>query len=648
MGSGTLIEIVKIFFYKYILSSVLLILLILIFQGRADCQFRPGTTPRGSGESETKMDTIQERYHLDTRYFTFNRFLDTIAWADTLLTPDFPYFNPLHALVNPVIDKGNIGSAAMPLTGYVGKCGFDDGIHIYDYLNFSKNDFKWHINRVPFLQAFVSPSSDYNNFQIGAIISRNFDDINLGLEYRRISNTGKYRDQFAKHTNLNLGLWKGGTEEKLNIFFNLLVNVNEEMENGGVSDPETLNPRALKTTIPVKLSEAENRLQRYELETTAYYRISEDHYFLGFKPFVKAELGYHTGFYKFYDRNIASDSAFYGSLWADPIGLRNFIRMSGFHTSASLYGIRSDRSNVNTGIDYTRYNYNMEPKSGNGIDQFQIFAKGDYYFSESINASLDSRFYTGNYSTDFLFSSNINYNGKIFSAFAGLEIMSSSPSLLQRSLYLTSKEIYENDFKNTTKSGVLTGIRVPKAGFSAKLNYDIIENHIYFNDSKIPVQLDRTTKLLHLDLEENIRIWKIRIDNNVHIYNSSDQSIPLPLFVLRSKLYLDAKLFKEIMHLNAGFEFNYWDRYYNYGYNPAIASFYVQNDVMLDNFMRLDFFVSSHIGDVVFFARFNNILFPLLANVDINNYEYNLQYKVLNHPQDDLFWRLGLKWTFLN
>ena len=635
-------------FYNYIITHGLFVLLILLSGIRADCQIRPGTIPRGSGQSETVMDTIEETYHLDTRYFTFDSFLDTIPWADTLLTADFPYFNPIHALDHPVIEKGNIGSATMPLAGYIGKCGFELGIHSYDYLNFSKNDFKWHISRIPFLQAFVSPSSDYNNFQIGAIVSRNFDDINLGLEYRRISNTGKYRDQYAKHTNLNLGLWKGGTDEKLNLFFNLIVNINEEKENGGVSDPESLNPRALKTNIPVLLSEAVNRIQKYELETTAYYRLSEDHSFLGFKPFVKAELGYHTGFYKFYDRNVAADSAFYGSLWADPIGLRNFIRMSGFHSSASLYGIRSDRSNINAGIDYARYNYSTEPNPRTGIDQIQIFARGDYYFRENIYASLDSRFYTGNYSNDYLLSSIINYSSNIFSAFAGLEIMSSSPSLMQKSLYLTSKKIYENDFKNTAKSGVLTGITVPKAGFSAKLNYDIIKNYIYFNDSKIPVQNPDRTGLFQLNIEENIKIWKIRFDNNVHIYRSSDQSMPVPLYVLRSKLYLDAMLFTEIMHLNAGFEFNYWDRYYNYGYNPAIAAFYVQNELILDNFMRLDFFVSSRIGDVVFFARFNNILFPILANVDINNYEYNVQYKVLNHPQDDLFWRLGLKWTFLN
>jgi hypothetical protein len=634
--------------FNYIIKSGLLVTLALLSPIRGDCQLRPGSMPRGSGQSETVMDTIEEIYVLDSRYFTFDAFLDTIPWADTLLTSDFPYFNPLHALDHPVVDKGNIGSAAMPLTGYISNCGFDLGIQSYDYLNFSKNDFKWNINRVPFLQAFVSPSSDYNNFQIGALLSRNFDDINLGLQYRRISNTGKYRDQFAKHTNLNLGLWKGGIDEKLNIFFNLIVNVNEEKENGGVSDPETLNPRALKTNIPVALSEAVNRIQIFEFETTAYYKLSEDNSVLGFKPFVKAEMGYHTGFYKFYDRNVASDSSFYGSLWADPIGLRNFIRLNGFHSSASLYGIRSDRSNMNAGIDYARYNYTYEPNPKAGIDQIQIFARGNYYFSDNINARLDSRFYTGNYSTDYLLNSIVDYKSNVFSAFAGFEIASSSPSLMQKTLYLTSRKIYDNDFKNTLKSGVLTGISIPKAGFSVILNYDLIDNYIYFNDSKIAVQNSDRIRLMQLKIEENIKFWKIRFDNNLHVFNSSDQSIPAPSFVLRSKLYLDAKLFSDIMHLNAGFEFNYWDRYYNYGYNPAIASFYVQNDLMLDNFMRLDFFVSSHIGDVIIFARFNNILFPILANVDIKNYEYNLQYKVLNHPQDDLFWRLGFKWTFLN
>lgn len=595
-------------------------------------------TPEDPEDKGKKTDTVEQVYYLKSKFFTFNSFLDTISYGDTILTEDFPYFNPLHALNYPVADKGNIGSSAMPLTGYQRKCGFNPGINGYDIYDQTKNNFQWHTNIIPFAQVFGSPSSVYTNFWIGTKFSRNFKDINLDIDYKRINNTGKYSNQLAKHTDLNFGLWKGNLSSRFNSFFNVIVNIHEEEENGGVEDV-SFDPASLKVTVPVKLDGSVSRNEKYELEFTEYMRLKNNYAILGYKPYLKAELGYHTGFYKFYDENVSSDSLYYGVLWSDPIGLRNYIKMNGLHASLALYGISQKRSHINAGIDYSRYNYTIESQSGNSRDQVKLFANANFKMATGLSFDMDGSLYFGNFSSNYDLKSSVIYAGSFLSGHLGAELKNSSPTLMQQNLYLTGRKIYSNDFENITSSGVYTGLAIRKLGFSTNLNYDLIKSYIFFNEQKLPVQKQENISLLQMNIEEKIRIWKFHFDNNIHFFKSSDMTIPVPQYVLRSKLYINSMLFAKVMDFNTGFELNYWDRYYNYGYNAAIGNYFVQNTVKLDNFMRLDYFISARISDFMVFVRVNNILFP---------FEEKIHYSVLDYPHDDLFFRLGLKWTLVN
>lgn len=592
----------------------------------------------GKQGPEKKADSTEQVYFLKSKYFTFSNFLDTISYGDTILTEDFPYFNPLHALNYPVADKGYIGSSAMPLTGFVSKCGFNPGINGYDIYNFSKNNFQWHTNQVPFAQVFGSPSSIYTNFWVATKFSRNFKDINLDIDYKRINNTGKYSNQLAKHTDLNFGLWKGNLNNRFNSFFNIIVNIHEEEENGGVEDI-SFDPAFLKVTIPVKLDDAVSRIEKYELEFTEYIRINKNHSILGYKPYLKTEAGYHTGFYKFYDDNVSSDSMYYGVLLADPIGLRNYIKLDGFHTSVAFYGINKKRSNINTGIDYSRFTYTIESQDRNYINQLKIFGNARFNLYPRLSLDLDGQLYLGNFSSNYSLRTILNYTGSFISAELGSEIKNSSPSLMQKNLFMTGRKIYDNDFKNISSSEVYAGLTIKSLGLSTRLNYDIINSYIYFNEEKLAVQSPGKINLLQLNIEEKIRVWKFHFDNNIHLHKCSDLAIPVPQYVLRSKFYINTMLFKKVMNFNTGFELNYWDRYYNYGYNPAIGNYYVQNTVKLENFMRMDYFISARISDFMIFIRINNVLFPFKEKV---------HYTVLDYPHDDLFFRIGVNWNLLN
>ncbi|MGE5356289.1 MAG: putative porin [Deltaproteobacteria bacterium] len=583
-------------------------------------------------------DTVEQVYYLKSKFFTFKNFLDTINYGDTLLTDDFPYFNPVHALQYPVADKGNIGSSVMPLSGFISKCGFNIGINAYDIYDVTKNEFKWHINSIPFAKVFVSPSSTYTNFWVGTIFSRNFKDVNLNIDYSRINNTGKYKDQEAKHTDLNFGIWKGGIGKKFNAFFNIIVNIHEEQENGGVEDP-SFDPENLRLNVPVKLNDAVSRLEKYELEFTSYYRLSKERTFLGLKPYLKSEAGYQKGFYKFYDVNVKDDSVYYGNLLSDPVGLRNYIRNNAYHVSLAFYGINSGSAYINTGADIGFYSYNIESQNTETIRQLKLFAHSGIKLIPNLNASFIGDLYIGNFSPNYSLNAELNFVAKKIHFDGGLLLKSTSPSLMQQKLYLTARQIYKNDFANTALIRFYAGAKINKLGFTAKANYDRISSYIYFSDNFLPKQHDQDISLFSINVEEKIRIWKFHFDNNLHFFSGVDDVIPLPEFVLRSKFYIRTMLFKKVMDLQSGFEHVFYDKYYNYGYNAAVGNYYVQNKIKLDNFMRLDYFINAKISDFMIFIRVNNILYP---------FEQRILYSVIDHPHDDLFFRLGIKWTLLN
>lgn len=598
-----------------------------------------GQVNSGSNNTTAKKDSVEPVYYLKSNYFTFKTFPDTIAYGDTLITDAFPYYNPVDTFKSPVADKGNIGSSIMPLTGYTSHCGFDIGVHGYDYLDKNKDYFQWHINKVPFSQVFASPSSKYENFWVGAKFSRNFKDINLNIDYYRINNQGKYLDQNTKHTGLNFGIWKGNTNSKFNTFINVTVNIHDEEENGGV-DSINFNSLAIKTNVGVKLNDAVTRLEKSEIHFAEIIRLSDNFSLFGFKPFVKSEIGYIKGFYKFYDKNISSDSIFYGKMYADPTGLRNYIRYNSIPLSASLIGINKNQTRLETGIRYSLINYIQEPLANQKVNQIELFADGKIDLSKNLILLVSGAEYLGNFKSNYLLNSKIIFKNKYINGNGGIELKNSSPSMIQQSLYLTGKEIYQNNFENIKSNSVFASLSIDKIGLNSGINYSKINNYIYFANDKLPYQLNNSVDILHFWIEEKIKVWKIAFDNRVDLLKSSDEVIPVPDYTLRSKLYFNGMLFNKVLELRTGFEFTFWDKYFNYNFNPANGNYFVQNKIEMDNFQRLDYFVNARIGNFQIFVRVNNLLYSFPP--------FDIRYKLIEYPQYDTFFRFGVKWLLMN
>lgn len=588
-----------------------------------------------------KTDSLEPMYYMHSKYFLLNNMLDTLDYGDTILTDRFPYFNPIQSEKENYIDKGNIGSGAFNIKGYRFQPGFDLGIHSYDLYNYTLEHLKWQFSKLPFSQLSAIPSSTITNFWVNAKFVRNFKDINLMIDYNRLIDQGKYNLQNTKHSALNFGFWVGKPQSRFNTFFNILINSDFENNNGGIKTEADLylSDLSLRKSVLVNLSDSETRLINYTYSLTEIYRLSDKFKFLWSTPYLSASAGYKNGFYKFFDASKLGDSSYFGDWYSDPAGLRNYIDYKTYWTEIGYYSHSSNNSFINLSTGYQYNGYEIESQSPATKNFLNIKSNGRLIILKKFNFNFKIEGFLESNKSEYKAESGIELNTKYFNASFSLNSSSVSTPVLMQKLVLTNKVIYDNNFPNTKINGINAKLIIPKYGFTGNYEFSLIDNYIYFNSSKYPELSDNTITYQCLNLEEKLHFWVLNFDNNISLYKSSSDHLSVPKYILRSKFYFNSNIFSKLMQLQTGFEYNYWDQYYNYEFNPAIANFYVQNQYKLPNFQRLDFFVNSKVGDVMFFIRFNNILFPI---------DKKVYFKSSIYPQEDLFYRFGIKWTLYN
>ena len=602
--------------------------------------------PRGAQQSSTKkdssamkQDSVVIAVKLKAVSFNLENIFDTIPFKDSILTADFPYFNDLDRFDFPVLDNGYIGSSSRPLAGFGYNTGFKLGLNQYDLYNIDTRYF--HISNVPLTTLYFSPGSEPSEFTTRARFSKNFKDVSLNINYARINNIGKYKDQNNKHTNLDVGLWKGNLESRFNTFFNFMVSVNEEHHNGGISNENLLYEGAYlyRQNVPVNLSEAVSRYDNYRLSLTEYYELHRNskRYF-GFSPYLIGEIEYSKGFYKFYDKNVSGDDVVYKSYIVDEIGLRNYTGFNHISTDFSLFGVKKSSNYIKIGFNYKRIKYTHEPLATNSANQVYVYSRSSIGILNNVLLNWNTKFHFGDFRGEYDLKFGAKYKNRYFTIGGSINRGVYSASFYNNNLWLSHRKVYVNSFKKIKDSEISGILSVDKLGFSAAINAHLINNYIFYDDSLMARQMTGNLSYASLNIKENIKLWIFHLDNSVYLFNSSSRNKPLPKYTLKSKFYITPKLFKKRLRLNTGFEFNYWDKFHNYGYNPVLANYFVQQNTKLDNYRRLDFFLSAKIDQFLFFVRINHILFYA---------DHFVPFKVISYPQNDMFYRIGVQWTLV-
>lgn len=203
---------------------------------------------------------------------------------------------------------------------------------------------------------------------------------------------------------------------------------------------------------------------------------------------------------------------------------------------------------------------------------------------------------------------------------------------------------WNNSFKNEKINHLEAQIKNPYVDLVGQ--YTVLDDKIFFINEDVtklitkPFQYDKTINYLSLKATNELKVWKLALENTV-LYQSvsqSDNFLNVPEITTRNTFYFSDYLFKRAMFLQTGFTVNYFTKYYANDYNPLLAEFTVQNTTKIGNFPMIDFFVNARVRQTRIFLKAEH-----LNNLFSDSRTY---YATPNNPYRDFMVRFGLVWNF--
>jgi hypothetical protein len=190
---------------------------------------------------------------------------------------------------------------------------------------------------------------------------------------------------------------------------------------------------------------------------------------------------------------------------------------------------------------------------------------------------------------------------------------------------LTQQFYFENNFSVESKFGELN------------LNYEMINNFVFLNENIQVVQANESIQKIKINYFYILDKKKIYWRNDLIYQNvfSGNQFYRLPNFTIRSDLKFKSQL--KAMDLQIGITANYITSFYANAYDPALGTFYLQNEIKTGNYPILDFYIQSSIKTV-------DLKFTLAHfNSGFTGYNY---YATPLYPIAPRAFYFGLSWHF--
>jgi hypothetical protein len=154
-----------------------------------------------------------------------------------------------------------------------------------------------------------------------------------------------------------------------------------------------------------------------------------------------------------------------------------------------------------------------------------------------------------------------------------------------------------------------------------------------------PHQANETVNYFRVKLEREFTYGKFALNNTLRYQSvlDGDNIVNVPEIITRNTLYFSDHLFKRALYLQTGIIFSYFTKYNMNAYDPVLAEFFVQDEVELGAFPRLDFFVNAKIRQTRIYFKAEHF------NSSFTGYNF---YSAPGYPYRDFTILFGLVWNF--
>ena len=497
-------------------------------------------------------------------------------------------------------------------------------------------------------------------FQQGQVLDAFFSvntspQFNFSIAYKGLRSLGNYQHIVTSTGNLRFTSNYHTKNNRYNLRAHIVTQDLFNEENGGIRDEdvenfESGNEEFLdRAVFDPQFQNANNILKGKRFYLEHEFKINKPSDSLVHSLTGGQIISFEDKYYEF---NQTRQNDFFGSAFVasirDRATLENFynrLYLNYKNTALGEFQVHFDYTNFNYGYDSVAVlNNEILPNRIKG-NTFTLGARynksfGDFFLSGEILANISGQF-DGN-----MLNANAKYEvNEDINLEASLKLTSSAPNynyLLHQSDYINYNWSNVDSFDNVNTRQLIVDLKSTKIA-NLTFDYSSISNYVFFariGDQGVkPFQSSEQINYLKVKLNKEIKYGKFALDNTIMYQNviNGQQTLNVAEFISRNTLYYSNHFFKKALFLQTGITLNYFSKYNMDAYDPLLAEFYVQNDVEIGNFPRLDFFLNAKIRQTRIYLKAEHF------NAAFTGYNY---FSAPNYPYRDFAIRFGLVWNF--
>lgn len=211
-----------------------------------------------------------------------------------------------------------------------------------------------------------------------------------------------------------------------------------------------------------------------------------------------------------------------------------------------------------------------------------------------------------------------------------------TPYLLRH--YRSNHFIWNNDFGKQRTYAFGGSVRLGRTHTTIEAGLKNLQNYVYFGEDFLPHQHGGNVQVFHARLQQDFKLGILNWRNTITYQESSNHAVlPLPRLAVYSNLFLLCRI--ATLHLQLGVDCDWYSKYYAPAYQPATASFVVQNKQKLGNYPFMTVYANMKLSRVRFYVMMTHINQGWFSN----NY-----FSVVDYPLNPRRLQLGLCVDFAN
>jgi len=171
--------------------------------------------------------------------------------------------------------------------------------------------------------------------------------------------------------------------------------------------------------------------------------------------------------------------------------------------------------------------------------------------------------------------------------------------------FISNHYIWQNDMGKQRTVTAGGEVRLGKTDTFIKASVSNLQNYIYWAEDGMPHQHGGSIQVVSFNLKQNLCFGPLHWDNNITVQKSSNEEIlPLPSLAVYSNLYLLFRI--ATLHVQLGFDCDYYTKYYAPKYLPSTTTFANQREMKLGNYPFCNAYLNMKLSKTRFYILYSH------------------------------------------